>query len=294
MCGIFGTVTQERNRPDMGILRSLALINRSRGKESLGFFDSTGSVFKKADDPEDVLGTEEATKWLDRSGRKAWAVCGHTRYSTQGTVCDENSHPFKYGSVIGAHNGIVSAPAEYTVDSEYLVDLIDKSNNNYQQAFADQWGYWTFCWLDTNTNEFYITMHDNSCGIVKYNGAWYFSSDPAHLTMAVGARDMYILEEGNTVKFTENGEMVWLENFTASTGKYKKSWKTSGGNSYSSYEGGYESHGVFETSDKHIGVNDGAGQIGRFDAEYREIWEEYIATYEGQSTTFGSQDEIYL
>ncbi len=96
MCGIYGAILVERKKLDLGIIRALTFANRQRGKESLGFFNSEFEIFKKGDDPSDVLVTDECTEFLDKSRVNSWFMVGHTRYSTRGKVCDKNSHPFNF------------------------------------------------------------------------------------------------------------------------------------------------------------------------------------------------------
>jgi predicted glutamine amidotransferase len=298
MCGIFGAITNSKKlgrKPiDLGALRALAMANRERGKEALGFFDSTESIFKKADDPIDVLATGDCTEWLDRAESEAWFIVGHTRYGTRGANVDENSHPFKYGNVIGAHNGIIDAPNNYTVDSEYAIDMLDQAKSDYQKALEDDWGYWTLGWYDNRIGELFVSMYDNTCGIAKYKGVWYFSSDPDHLATAFGVRDTIVLKNGQTVSFDNKGRMKYRKKFTSSIGySYKKDRRTSGGSSsYSSYSSASYSTSSTSTSrstgwpeDKWDGsdstaINDPDNFIRDYDEEFRELWERYAHEYD--------------
>lgn len=284
MCGIFGTINRTRKRLDTGLIRALTLANRERGKESLGFFDSHENMLKSGDDPIDVLATKECREWLDRTEQQqAWFVCGHTRYSTRGSVCDKNSHPFRYGKIIGSHNGIVSAPNEYTVDSEYLIDLLDKHDSDYQKALEDDWGYWTLGWYDTARKEFYVCVHDNTCGIAEHRGAWYFSSDPDHLMSALGCNEVMKLESGSVVKFTSDGNMQWCKKFTSKhTHGYKRDYRTTGGASnYSgyNYSGSSTSTGGSSAVSRTVTVNDPEKFIKDYDEEFRTAWQDYVHQY---------------
>lgn len=298
---------KSRKRADIGALRALTLSNRERGKESLGFFNSEFEVYKSGEDPIDVLASSGCSDFLQQSKRSRFIV-GHTRYSTRGIVCDENSHPFVYGDVVGAHNGIIDAPHEYSVDSEYAIDLMNKFDNDYQAALENEWGYWTLAWYNRRDDHLYISMYDNSCGIVEFEGAWYFSSDPDHLASSLGAREMIVLGDGDTVRFDKNGKIEWLPKFKSGIiYSYKHDYRTSGGSSkksnrsygtgYSGTAGNYgsagsstsggwpEDRGLWDqdSDDKWANINDPEGFIRDYDEEFRQIWEEYTHQYEEMS-----------
>lgn len=296
MCGIFGTILHSgRQKQDMGIMRALTLANRERGKESLGFFDSAFDIFKSADDPIDVLQTEACTEWLEASRRHSWFTVGHTRYSTRGLVCDKNSHPFEYGDVIGSHNGIIDAPNNFEVDSEYCIHLMNETKSDYQNAFADEMGYWTLSWFDRRDDYLYLSVHDNTCGLVDHNGSWYFSSDPDHLAAVVGCKEMVVFGDGDTVRFDNQGRIKWLPKFKSTHDwSYKKDYRTTGGSySYSagtvgndhtvknSKDGGWPENqsSANDGTDTYVNVNDPNGYIREYDDDFRAIWEEYATGY---------------
>ncbi len=270
------------------------MINRLRGKEALGFFDSNERILKRASDPKDVLATDEATAYLDTASSDSWFVVGHTRYSTRGKNIDKNSHPFNYGAVTGSHNGIIDSPSTYTVDSEFIFDQLDKHNGDYQKSLQDEWGYWTTSWYDNRTGKLYLQMHDNSCGLVKYNGCWFFSSDPDHLASALGSRQTIVLSDGDTFSFDADGNMVTLPKFTSVIGgSYKKDRRTSGGSSststsysYGSSTYGWSNARTGKSSHKNQNKAKGKrkdrfGQLGNgrvakeFDTEFRQLWNEF-------------------
>jgi hypothetical protein len=195
MCGLFGAV----GTIDANILRTLALANSSRGNEALGFFDSTGTIWKAAKSPLDCLESQSLQPYL-ASLADCWFVAGHTRYATRGDNTYDNAHPFKYGGIVGSHNGVVSAPWKYDVDSMYLFDMLDKYGGDYQTAFEDIPGYWGLSWFDGRT--FYLQAHNNTLACAEYNGCVYYSSDWAHLRAAFGCAEYHSFTEGETLGYT--------------------------------------------------------------------------------------------
>ena len=149
MCGIFGAIGDHINP---GIIRALAIANRARGKDSLGVFSNTGKFVKSAGDPMDCLGNGAFDEFIEKTCCKGWFLAGHTRYATHGTITSRNAHPFRYGRIIGCHNGIVDIPLDspYQVDSEILFDRLNQHNGDYQAAFADLDGYWRLRGLTGN------------------------------------------------------------------------------------------------------------------------------------------------
>lgn len=198
MCGLFGAIG---GRINPGIIRALAIANRERGSESLGFFNSTGKMCKQAGDPLDCLAENHFADFIDNSAKKCWFVVGHTRQSSRGKVSNKNAHPFRYGRIIGAHNGIVSAPKRYTVDSQYIFDRLNSCGGDYQAALGNLGGYWGLAWFDGR--ELFLQAHRNTIAMGRdRSGTMYFSSDINHLAACLRLeRDENILGEGETVKF---------------------------------------------------------------------------------------------
>ena len=198
MCGIFGAVSLG-GKINMTAIKGLAWANRQRGTDSIGFFDSEGRVIRKACDPSAALADKGMQTWLN--GFNGWAIGGHTRYATQGSVCKRNAHPFRYGNITGSHNGIVDAPRNYTVDSEYLFATI--ASKGYK-ALEDVDGYWGLSWFDAYDNSFWLTMHDGQLAFTVCDDVVYYSSDSKHLASIVGG-DIFTFSEGQVVKFSSDG-----------------------------------------------------------------------------------------
>lgn len=216
MCGIFGGI----GKVNPAIIRGLAIANRERGTDALGFFDSQMRIEKGAGDPMDLL---PAMNDFILEACKGWFVAGHTRLATRGATIDRNAHPFQYGLVVGSHNGIVQAPKRYEVDSEYLIDLLDLQPD-YQTALEKVSGYWGLAWFDGQY--FYLMAHDIDIAVGWVDGAWYYSSDWLHLEAACGeVEELHILDKGCVIRF-DGIDFVTLKDFQSKTrGKWKYSWK---------------------------------------------------------------------
>ena len=220
MCGIYGaislggveTVKLDDGKTavvpsipwDMSAIKALTWANRERGTESLGFFDSSGRMIKRAVDPSDALQDEKVKRWLQCSVNNAWAIGGHTRYATQGSVVKRNAHPFQYGDIIGSHNGMVQSPNKYEVDSEYLIDLI---NTGGYCALETAKGYWGLSWFNRADTSFYLTRHTGTLSILVHEGVCYYSSDGKHLA-SVFDGEIADLKEGQVLQFRQDGTIL--------------------------------------------------------------------------------------
>jgi len=254
MCGIFGAISLggmktvkiegkqtlvPKNPWDISIVKGLAWANRERGTDSLGFFDSSGRMVKRASDPSEALQDEKVRRWVAMSRHNSWAIGGHTRYATQGSVNKANAHPFKYGHIIGSHNGMVHAPQQYTVDSEYLFDVIREHG---YKGLENVRGYWGLTWFDLHTHQFFLTKHTGSVYYAVQDGVCYYSSSDKHLSTFVEA-PVKDLKEGQVLRFNENGvvedsEDGKLEGIKVSTDYWSNNWEGwEGGRYCNSYSG---------------------------------------------------------
>jgi hypothetical protein len=201
MCGLFGAIGKGINP---GTIRALAIANRERGTHGTGFFDSSGKFVKVGKDAMDALSLRDFAAFIKHS--KRWFLAGHTRHRTWGKISNRNAHPFRYGSIIGSHNGMVSAPGRYKVDSEYLIDRLNKTGGDYQSAHAEISGYWALTWFDGDS--FYIGAHDNEVYLGRASdGVWYYSSEKAHLEACADVSKPECIWGGRVIRFRAGCDM---------------------------------------------------------------------------------------
>lgn len=281
MCGIFGAIAIE-NQFDPAIVTGLAWANRERGTDSLGYFDTTGKIVKKAGDPGDLSATAEFRNYVEACAAKNWAIGGHTRYKTRGAVSDRNSHPFRYGKVVGSHNGMVDAPDRFVVDSEHLFWKISRGD---YQSIADVGGYWGLAWFDKRDGLFYLTAHRNTLAYAYHKGAIYYSSDKKHLACFVTG-DIVEMDEGQVLAFSADGtiydsndDACWLKPIEV-TASYTYGYGRTVG-----YSSSYTGTGCGRSSKPYVfdyGDDDTAGYSTSLysdseeEASWREAWDRRV------------------
>ncbi len=304
MCGIFGAIAPKGTKINLGIMRALTWANRERGTDSCGFFNSTGKMTKRAGDPSKVLLDAKVSKWLKASRDSSWFIAGHTRFATRGKVNRRNSHPFRYGRIIGSHNGMCDAPDRFQVDSEYLFWALNRKRGDYNKALDQIGGYWGLSWFDGD--DFYLMSHHGELAVVMVDGVWYYSSSWKHLDACTGG-DCHTLGEGEVWKFNAGG-LVGSSNVKDSGvkafvsagskwGYYSNSHRSGAHYSNASYGTANERTGGKTAnewlSDKDQGQRSaasGSSEVHDFDQEWVDAWGAYCDEESASIHTMSDDD----
>ena len=201
MCGIFGRLGAS---DQIDRLRMLAACNATRGDDSYGLYVRARK--KKEGFTQKGVGSI-ITALAESTLRPEWfrgeIVLGHTRAASKGSVSIDNAHPFRYGDILGAHNGCLSdfeeqrrefaekVPEQSKVLSKMEVDsmLIIWALANLGTEALEDINCWAGCWWVNlaQLDRLYLWCSSADLAYAFDGDCFYFSSDEDHLK-AVGLK----------------------------------------------------------------------------------------------------------
>lgn len=168
MCGLAGWygLALERDRQE-ALLRLLMRKAQARGADSYGLAYQRGGHTKVRH------GLGPVSNWIARKPKQlreasmSRTVIGHTRAASQGAIVLRNAHPFRVGSWIAAHNGMIRnaaslnqeaayAPRGETDSEEALCWLVGQGLS--AEAFTHLQGWYAFTAIDTTTSDVLIAV----------------------------------------------------------------------------------------------------------------------------------------
>lgn len=185
MCGLFGFVTTKPSQRNINAARALGLAMESRGRRS------TGVALLKSEEVEiikDVTCAEQFFEEHQKLDPTARALIGHTRFPTMGEVTIANAHPYRYGKIVGTHNGMInnhSDHGKFDVDSQAIFFLLDKYSGDFQRAFAELNGTASIVW--TNLRNVYLVRHSNPLLLCITEDTYFWASELEPLRIVMEA-----------------------------------------------------------------------------------------------------------
>ena len=281
MCGLYGYITSENKNDSLltesqklqkqRILEGLMVCNVSRGIDSTGvatLIKSKGKTSWKILKDTEPATTFVADKDLQELLRyNPQVLLGHTRFATTGAITSRNAHPFKWGKIIGTHNGTVSNHAELDnkvdVDSEVIFKLLNKHNNDFTKVFKRLSGQFAIVWTNTEENNVvYLVREDNPLSVVIIPDlkTLFWSSEAIHL---VGILTAVLGGNARFNIFTPKREVVYRIDNKLQIQKTPVEFKEG-----YSYTGAYQ-YGIYNGEGYHENKKDN-GKTDILDNEYDE------------------------
>lgn len=192
MCGLFGCAGYIPKSKRHALVASLAVLNTSRGNHSTGIgiltADGRHEILKSAVSAHDFIIKKPFVEALKIP---SLATIGHCRWATHGEIKQANAHPFRFGSIVGTHNGVVNnvnklrhwSGKNFEVDSQYLVWGL----SNYGH-FGPAEGSLTMAYFDVKDPAYILRLfrHNRplSYGITADGKGVVYSSELQHLVTA--------------------------------------------------------------------------------------------------------------
>lgn len=202
MCGIVG-IMGNIGEVDLKVFRDLMHMSVLRGHDGTGV--AAVPYPKREGDRPEVRLIKSAGNGYEFMDRKAVrdlistghsVFIGHTRWRTVGEVNSNNSQPFDYPEVAGAHNGTISIKGTllleggkyFGTDSEALWSRIDSLGLNETLAMLDDDDAMALVWYDKTDNTLHMYRNKERplwYVIDKSHGTLYWASEPWFLYAAL-------------------------------------------------------------------------------------------------------------
>jgi hypothetical protein len=160
LCGLAGVARHPDGDLDLAklALPELLLSIEQRGRHATGVAiggrDVEPYIFKVAVTASKVIASTPFENLVNSITPKDTIIQGHTRHATlNNSTKDEAAHPFVVGSVVGAHNGVITnwkeiekaLGADWMVDSQAAFGLLDR-HKNPKKALRLLEGYFALSW----------------------------------------------------------------------------------------------------------------------------------------------------
>lgn len=166
MCGIVAVLTfdTKNSKDKKEFFEQAMVVGTLRGPHSTGVFmvpfgkaKTTDDIFvyKKAVMGTDYIHLPRFRYAMDHTHQYKFLI-GHHRYTTVGTICDENAHPFQHDHITLVHNGHLATRYNLDVPNQYQIDVDSDvltrsiALHGYHKSIPNIDGAAALVWYDSN------------------------------------------------------------------------------------------------------------------------------------------------
>jgi len=200
MCGLVG-VAGDIGHKERKAFKTLLLVDSLRGEDSTGVAIVSSvralapRVIKEVGPPHWLFWSKEYQDEIPKMTNVV--LMGHNRSSTRGKISKENSHPFVFSKIIGAHNGTLSYANsldkfyDFEVDSEALFYNIDEYGP--EETIPKTSGAWALTWWNTESRTLHLLRNDERPLVYCYSKdrkTLFWASEPGFLHFALSRADI--------------------------------------------------------------------------------------------------------
>lgn len=205
MCGIagFSPTSGVVEAEDYLNLLKLTQLNDARGTDATGiamFLKDKAHIFK-----DKLAARIYVDKVVNRLLPETKLLLSHTRHGTMGANNKPNAHPYRYGHIVGIHNGVISNHREigtFDVDSMAIFSELSTQKGDFVKALEKIDGSLAIAWVDDREPDvLYLTKNHNPLHLAQTERGIYFSSREADLEL--------ILYGEIIVRYEVKKEQVW-------------------------------------------------------------------------------------
>lgn len=197
MCGLVAVINKNQygfGANQLDVFENLLYVDAVRGEDSTGVFCVTNAgnvhIAKEAQDSNHFLKQQEWKTLRNLAYTSGWALVGHNRKATRGTINDTNAHPFwvedklvlvHNGSLLGDHKKL----ADTEVDSHAIAHVLAEEKD-VEKALRRIQGAYALIWYDIEEQKLKIIRNDERplfwC---ETKDAFYIASEEAMLYFAL-------------------------------------------------------------------------------------------------------------
>ncbi len=191
MCGLFGMASTYLSQGELALLRPMVHLSSLRGVDSVGVCHifkekkkTQTHILKGAVLPAKLIYSDELEEFQKKHHNNIYAVLGHTRHATVGTVKASNAHPFRVEHIVWMHNGSIPllVPKDSSkTDSETIFEMLaeDGLTSTLERI---KHGAYALVWYDQKENKVnFVRNSERPLTFIKTAGflGWLSEKDAA-------------------------------------------------------------------------------------------------------------------